>query len=75
VSVNKLVREIRRALAKVGIDVVSHEFDRGVVYIVVTIDGIDHRLTVACTPKIPEVTINAVLRDAKRIQRGVYAAH
>lgn len=74
-SVNKLVREIRRALAKVGIDVVSHEFDRGVVYIVVTIDGIDHRLTVACTPKIPEVTINAVLRDAKRIQRGVYAAH
>jgi len=75
VSVNKLVREIRRALAKVGIDVVSHEFDRGVVYIVVTFDGIDHRLTVACTPKIPEVTINAVLRDAKRIQRGVYAAH
>jgi len=74
-SVNKLIREIRRALSKAGFVVVSHEFDRGVVYIVVTIDGIDHRLTVACTPKIPEVTINAVLRDAKRIQRGVYAAH
>lgn len=74
-SVNKLIREIRRALSKAGFVVVSHELDRGIVYIVVTINGVDHRLTVACTPKIPEVTINAVLRDAKRIQRGVYAAH
>ena len=74
-SVNKLVREIRKALTRAGFVVVDHEFDRGVVYIVVTINGVDHRLTVACTPKIPEVTINAVVRDAKRIQRGTYAAH
>ena len=74
-SVNKLIREVRRTLSKAGFVVVSHELDRGIVYIVVTINGVDHRLTVACTPKIPEVTIKAVLRDAKRIQRGVYAAH
>lgn len=74
-SVNKLIRELRRALAKIGVNIVSHEFDRGIVYVVVKIDGADYRLTVACTPKIPEVTIKAVLRDVKRIQRGTYATH
>lgn len=65
---NKLNREVQRALSKLGVKVVQRRGNGGHIRLTVRLPaGTEHTLTMAGTPTNMGHTINNVLRDVRNL--------
>ena len=65
---NKLNREVQRALSRIGVKVIQRQGDGGHTRLTVRLPtGELHTITMACSPKNADHTINNVVRDVRNL--------
>ena len=65
---NKLNREVQRALSRIGVKVIQRQGNGGHTRLTVRLPtGELHIVTMACSPKNTDHTINNVVRDVRNL--------